>query len=109
MEFDQVVTRRRMTCNFADLPIEADQLERILDLARRGPSAGFTQGQDFVVVTDLDMRKSLAELCGEQDYVEMVFSPFISRAPVLIPLLGDQRHHPAAPQFLPGRPLPFTG
>ena len=94
MQFDQVVTRRRMTRNFADLPISADQLERILDYARRGPSAGFTQGQDFVVVTDLDMRKSLAELCGEQDYVEMGFSPFISRAPVLIiPCTNEAAYH----------------
>lgn len=94
MEFDQVVTRRRMTRNFADLPISADKLERIVDNARRGPSAGFTQGQDFVVVTDTDMRKSIAEICGEQDYVEIGFSPFISRAPVLIiPCTSEAAYH----------------
>jgi len=94
MEFDQVVTRRRMTRNFADLPISADQLERILDHARRGPSAGFTQGQDFVVVTDLEVKRAIAELCGEQGYVEVGFSPFISRAPVLIiPCTSEAAYH----------------
>jgi len=31
MEIGQVVTRHTLRRNFADLPIEADQLERILD------------------------------------------------------------------------------
>jgi nitroreductase len=69
MEFETVVRRRRMVRNFADTPVEAATLARLLDLARHAPSAGFTQGQAFVVVTDAVTRKALADLCGEASYI----------------------------------------
>ena len=50
MEFQQVVRRRRMTRNFAPRPLPPDAVERILANARRGPSAGFTQGVDLLVL-----------------------------------------------------------
>ena len=52
MEFSDVVRRRRMVRNYTDAPVDAAAVDRILDPARRGPSAGFSQGQSFVVVTD---------------------------------------------------------
>lgn len=85
MEFDQVVRKRRMTRNFATTPIPPDVLERIMDLARRGPSAGYTQGQDFILVTREDLRREIAHICGEEGYVENLgMHPFLSRAPVLV-------------------------
>ena len=85
MEFDQVVRKRRMTRNFTNTPVPPEVLDRILDLARRGPSAGYTQGQDFVVVTREDLRRTIAQLCGEEGYVEKLgMHPFLSRAPVLV-------------------------
>lgn len=51
MEFEQVVHKRRMTRNFTGEPVPQEKLDRMLDLARRGPSAGYTQGQSFIVVT----------------------------------------------------------
>jgi len=84
MEYKQVVHKRRMVRNFSEKPVDPDALERILEYARRGPSAGFTQGQDFVVVTDGELKSAIADLCGEESYVAKGFDPFISRAPVLI-------------------------
>jgi nitroreductase len=84
MEFAQVVRKRRMNRNFTNEPVSAEALERILDLARRGPSAGYTQGQDFIVVTQEHLRQAIARLCGEEYYVESGMHPFISRAPVLV-------------------------
>jgi nitroreductase len=84
MEFAQAVRKRRMTRNFTDEPVSTEAVERILDLARRGPSAGYTQGQDFILVTREDLRHAIARLCGEDDYVESGMHPFISRAPVLV-------------------------
>ncbi len=84
MEFDEVVRKRRMVRNFREEGVAPEALDRILDLARRGPSAGFTQGQDFIVVTDSKTRQAIAGLCGEAFYVEKGFDPFISGAPVLI-------------------------
>jgi nitroreductase len=84
MEFSEVVLKRRMVRNFADTPVAPEVVDRILDLARHAPSAGFTQGQSFVVVTRPEIRQAVAELCGEARHVELGFAPFISGAPVLI-------------------------
>lgn len=82
MDFDSVVRRRRMVRNYEDRPVDEASLERILDNARRAPSAGFSQGQSFVVVTARDLRMKIAEIAGERHYVEAGLDPWISRAPV---------------------------
>jgi nitroreductase len=51
MEFRDVVRRRRMVRRFEQRPIPRDVLERVLEAARHAPSAGFSQGFDFVVLT----------------------------------------------------------
>ena len=42
--------------NYTDEPVDPAALERILDTARRAPSAGFSQGQAFVVITQPQRR-----------------------------------------------------
>lgn len=94
MEFYEIVQKRRMVRNFTDEEVERSTLERILDAARRGPSAGFTQGQDFVVVTDAEKKQTIARLCSQESYVEAGFDPFLSRAPVLvIPCTNENAYH----------------
>lgn len=94
MEFEQVVRKRRMVRNFTDQAVPRETMERILDLARHAPSAGFTQGQSFVVVTDTDLKKQIAALCGEESYVERGWHPWISEAPVLvIPCTSEEAYH----------------
>lgn len=82
MQFGEVVRRRRIVRNYTDEPVDPAALERILDTARRAPSAGFSQGQAFVVVTDPTRRRRIAELADEPAYVASGFDPWISRAPV---------------------------
>ncbi|HEV7648474.1 MAG TPA: nitroreductase family protein [Actinophytocola sp.] len=60
MEFTEVVRRRRMVRSFTDEPVAPGVVERILDTARRGPSAGYSQGVEFVVVTDAAVRRAVA-------------------------------------------------
>ncbi|MDQ4077843.1 MAG: nitroreductase family protein [Chloroflexota bacterium] len=84
MEFADVVRKRRMVRNFTNEPIPPESLDRMLDLARQAPSAGYTQGQDFIVVTREELRQAIAELSGEAQAVEAGFDPWLSRAPVLI-------------------------
>src|SRR5512146_460123 len=84
MEFDQVVRKRKMTRNFTGEPVAPEIIDRILDLARRGPSAGYTQGQSFIVITREDLRHAAAKIAGEEGYVNLGFDPFVSRAPVLV-------------------------
>ena len=94
MEFTDVVRQRRMVRNFADEAVPQEVVERILDLARRGPSAGFTQGQQFVVVTEPELQSQIAALCHEESYVARGFDPFISKAPVLIiPCTSEAAYH----------------
>jgi len=52
MEFQEIVRRRRMVRTFSDKPVPEASLARILDNAVRGPSAGFSQGQSFLVLTE---------------------------------------------------------
>jgi len=52
MEFSDVVRRRRMVHVFEQRPVGADVIQRLMDIARRGPSAGFSRGTDFVVLDD---------------------------------------------------------
>ena len=83
MQFSEVVRNRRMVRHFAPEPIEREVLERIAATAQRAPSAGFSQGQRLVVVTDPDRRRRLAELAGEAFYTDRGFDPWISEAPAL--------------------------
>ncbi len=49
-EFAEVVRHRRMTRAFASTPVDAADLERLVDLASRAPSAGKAQGWHLVVL-----------------------------------------------------------
>ncbi len=84
MEFTEVVLKRRMVRNFTNELVPPEVIDRILDLARHAPSAGFTQGQCYIVVTRPDLKKAIADLCDEGEYVARGFDPWISVAPVLI-------------------------
>lgn len=51
MEFSEVVRRRRMVRRFDGRPVDRAVVERLLRLAVRGPSAGFSQGLGFLVLS----------------------------------------------------------
>jgi nitroreductase len=52
MEFDEVVRRRRMVRGYdPDRPIPADVVDKIVRHGLRAPSAGFSQGWGFLVLT----------------------------------------------------------
>jgi nitroreductase len=94
MEFAEVVKKRRMVRNFTSEAVDPAVIDRILDLARRAPSAGYTQGQTFVVVTEPELRREIARLCDEEFYVAAGMHPFISTAPVLIvPCTSETAYH----------------
>jgi len=94
MDFRDLVLKRRMVRHFSDEQVAPELVQQILDLARHAPSAGFTQGQSFVVVTRPELKRAIAELCGEAAYVASGFHPFISGAPVLlIPCTSEAAYH----------------
>ena len=65
MEFQEVVRRRRMVRTFTGEPVPAACLTRILGNAVRGPSAGFSQGQSFLVLTEEPDRSRFWEVGGD--------------------------------------------
>lgn len=50
MELGDVLARRKMVRSFTDQPIEESDAQRLVDHALRGPSAGFTQGLELLVL-----------------------------------------------------------
>ena len=84
VEFGDVLKRRRMVRAYDPKPVPRARLERIVATIRRAPSAGFSQGQRFVVVTNPETRKAIAEATGEDFYVDQGFEPWISGAAALV-------------------------
>lgn len=94
MEFTEVVSKRRMIRHFTSEPVAPEVINHLLELARHAPSAGFTQGQAFIVVTRSELRKAIGRLCGEEEYLSGGFHPFVSEAPVLfIPCTSEAAYH----------------
>jgi nitroreductase len=58
MEFRDVVRHRRMVRRFDQGPVPRDVIDRIIDVGRRAPSAGFSQGLELLV---LDTPETVAE------------------------------------------------
>ena len=50
MEFRDVVRKRRMVRRFEQRPVPDEVLRSVLEPARHAPSAGFSQGFDFIVL-----------------------------------------------------------
>src|SRR5579872_6472868 len=91
MDFYEVVRKRRMVRHFSDEPVPRQVIERIVRAAQRAPSAGFSQGVQFVAVTDPETRKRVGEIAGEEGYVTSGFNAFISEAPVQIIVCASEK------------------
>jgi FMN reductase [NAD(P)H] len=76
MEFQDILARRRMVRAYEPDHVDRATIERIVSTIRRAPSAGFSQGQRLVVVTDDSTRRAIGSLLGERQWV--------TRAPVMI-------------------------
>src|SRR6185436_16600713 len=93
MEFVDVVMKRRAVRRFEEGGVERDVIERIARLAQRSPSAGFSQGQRLVVVTEPERRREVARICGEEFYAD-VFGPWISEcAAQFVPCVSEDIYH----------------
>ena len=79
-----MLRRRRMVRAYTREPVPRDALERIVATIRRAPSAGFSQGQRFVVVTEEDRKRAIADISGEEHYVEQGFHRWISGAGAIV-------------------------
>jgi nitroreductase len=85
MEFQEVVRLRRMVRTFTDEPVPQAALDRILGNALRGPSAGFSQGQAFLVLTDASDRERFWAVAGA------AIAPSAQTAPLVIVPMSCKR------------------
>ena len=65
MEFQDLLPRRRMVRHYRDEPVARDVVERIVATVRRAPSAGYSQGQRLLVVTEEAGRAEVARILGD--------------------------------------------
>ena len=77
VELAEILARRRMVRAYQREPVPRDAIERIVSTVRRAPSAGFSQGQRLLIVTEQETRDRIDEIL--RGYV-----PWVSEAPVLI-------------------------
>lgn len=84
MELSEVMRRRRMVRRFTAGPVAPASLQRILASAVRGPSAGFSQGQAFLVLSGGDL-PGFWEVAGE------AVDPSAQTAPLVIVPLSCKR------------------
>jgi nitroreductase len=80
------VRARRNVRRFTGAPLEQEQLDRVLEAARRAPSSMNRQAWDFVVVTDRD---ALMRLSGVWRYADHV-----GRSAATIALVGPRTDDP---------------
>jgi len=85
MEFQEVVRLRRMVRTFTDEPVPQAALDRILGNALRGPSAGFSQGQAFLVLTDASDRERFWAVAGT------AIDPSAQTAPLVVVPMSCKR------------------
>lgn len=90
MEFTEVVRGRHMVRNYdPDRPVPRDQLEMLLNLAIRAPSAGYTQGWAFLVLDDIMSRGRFWSATAEGDAPDNWLTGMM-RAPVLVVCFSDR-------------------
>jgi len=70
---------------YAQTPVSADSLERILESGRISPSAMNYQPWHFIVVKDLEKRKAMSKAR---------YAGFLKEAPVVIVGCGDKKRSP---------------
>ncbi len=90
MEFQDVVRRRRMVRNFDSRRLPAELVERILANALRGPSAGFTQGAELLVLEGPEQTSRYWDACFPAHRRSGFRWPGILEAPLLLVPLGSR-------------------
>lgn len=62
MELRELLPKRRMVRHYAAEPVSREAVERIVATVRRAPSAGYSQGQRLLVITEPDARAEVVRI-----------------------------------------------
>ena len=91
MEWPDLVRSRRMVRDFTDEPVDDSVLRHVLDTARRTPSAGFTQGLDWVVLVGSEQTSVFWDRTLPAPERSAFRWPGLLRAPVIVLPMADRR------------------
>lgn len=91
MEFEDIVRSRRMIRDFLTDPVKPAVLDHLLDLARRVPSAGFSQGIDFVVFDGPEQTARFWDHTLSAERRALFPWPGLLNAPVIVLPMSDER------------------
>lgn len=91
MDFQDVVRARRMVRNFDGRPVPPETVARILDNARRAPSAGFSQGWAFLTLEGADETGRFWDALFPAERRSDFAWPGLFRAPVIIVPLSHKQ------------------
>jgi nitroreductase len=83
MDFFDLINVRRSIRAYTEQPVEAEQLNRILEATRRAPSAGNLQAYMILVIRSPATKAALAKAALNQD--------FLAQAPVVLAFFGRQQ------------------
>jgi len=82
LELFEAIKTRRSVRAFTEEEISEDVVQKLIDAARRAPSAGNIQPWEFVIVRKHEIKRMLAEAALNQTFIE--------EAPVVIVVCADQ-------------------
>ncbi len=83
-----MVRERRTVHVFEHRTVDGDVIDRLVDIARRGPSAGFSQRTDFLVLDEPWARQRSWELTEDPGFPREA-GELDAAPPVLVILLAD--------------------
>jgi nitroreductase len=92
VDFAELVRRRHMARAFERRPLEPGQLDRLLDAARRAPSAGNAQGWHFVVLEGDDTAKFWDVTLPAERRASFRFRQLLDAAVIVLPLADRQAY-----------------
>jgi len=82
----ETIQKRKSIRAYAQTPVPAEKLKKILEAARLAPSSGNAQPWHFILVMDESKRKAIAKGCR--------YGHFLAESPVVIVGCGDEKTSP---------------
>jgi FMN reductase [NAD(P)H] len=83
VEFRDTLPLRRMVRHYREEAVPREVVERIAETVRRAPSAGYSQGQRLLVITDAEGRAETARILGRDvGAMSEGLEPWLETAPV---------------------------
>jgi nitroreductase len=92
MEFRDVVRHRRMVRRFDQRPVPPETIDTVIDIGRRAPSAGFSQGLELLVLDSPDTVAEFWQLTRDPEFGWDLDDIAVGPTVIVIPLPDARRY-----------------